>query len=218
MFTGLIQGVGTVAGREEIGDGLSFELEAPRFARELLAGESVAVDGVCLTVTWHGEAGFRVESVRSTLDRTTLAGYDMGRRVNLERALRAGDPLGGHLVQGHVDGVGEVVELGREEETVRLRVRIPVEVAHLTVELGSLAIDGVSLTVKGLERDVAEFAIIPYTWEHTAMDRLHEGALVNVEADVLARYVNRLLGPYSRDRGRGSGSGEEAQGKATDDV
>lgn len=193
MFTGLIEAVGTVRERRDLQGGARLAVEAP-FAGELVAGESVAVDGVCLTIEEPGAEGFRITAVQTTLDRTTLGEYLPGRAVNLERALRAGDRMGGHFVQGHVDAVGEVVGLEREGETVRLRVELPDEVARTTVPRGSVALDGVSLTVSDLEGTVAEIALVPHTLDHTALARLEPGDRVNLEADLLGKYVARLVG------------------------
>ena len=193
MFTGLIEAVGVVRERTQVERGARLVIEAP-FAGELEQGESVAVDGTCLTAEHPDAATFAATAVQTTLDRTTVGGYRPGRRVNLERALRAGDRLGGHFVQGHVDAVGEVVGLARSGETVMLRVLLPEEVAVTTVERGSLAVDGVSLTVSALEDRVAEIALVPHTWSHTALDRLEAGAAVNLEADLLGKYVARLVG------------------------
>lgn len=199
MFTGLIQEVGEVVSREPLDQGRRFRISASG-AREMGIGESVAVDGACLSVVERVPGRFTVEVTRVTLSRTTLGGWDEGRRVNLERALRAGDRLGGHVVQGHVDAVGEVLALDPAGETVHLRVRLPEEVARVTVPRGSLAVDGVSLTVAELDGAVAEIAIIPHTWTHTALDRLEAGRGVNLEADLMGKYVERLVAPYLRDR------------------
>lgn len=197
MFTGLVQRVGTVVDRERLGDGgLSFRVRAPGFGGGLEEGESVAVDGVCQTVVERSPDVFGFQAIRTTLSRTTLADFGTGRRVNLERSLRAGDRLGGHLVQGHVDGVGEVAAVEPAGETVLVRIALPDAVAPLVVPLGSIAVDGVSLTVNRLDGDVAEVAIIPYTWSHTALDRLESGARVNLEADLVARYLRKLAAPY----------------------
>lgn len=196
MFTGLVQAVGTVEERRPAEGGLVFRVRAADFADGLREGESVAVDGVCQTVTGRDGASFAFQSVRTTLSRTTLGELVPGRRVNLERALRADDRLGGHLVQGHVDGVAEVGEVEPAGETVYLRVRLPAAVAEVTVEHGSLAVDGVSLTVNALRDDVAELAVIPYTWSRTNLGRLRAGERVNVEADLVGKYVRKLLQPY----------------------
>ncbi len=193
MFTGIVAATGTVVERKAHEEGVRFGVDAPGFAETLVQGESVSVDGVCQTVTERADGRFSFESIRTTLSRTTLDGFREGRRVNLERAVRAGEPLGGHLIQGHVDGVAPVLEIESAGETTFLRLELPAPVARLTVALGSLAVDGVSLTVNRLDEDVAEMAIIPYTWTHTALSRLGPGDRVNVEADLIAKYVARLL-------------------------
>lgn len=210
MFTGLVEAVGTIAHRESVEGGVALRIEAG-LAGELEDGESVAIDGACLSVVEAGERAFRVEAIRTTLSRTTLRDVEPGRRVNLERALRAGDRLGGHFVQGHVDAVGEVSEVVQSGETVVVRIRLPEEIARITVPRGSLAVDGVSLTVSDLSGSVAEVAIIPYTWEHTALDRLAPGSRVNLEGDLLGKYVERFTrarlagenGPDGETRGQG---------------
>ena len=203
MFTGLVETVGTIESREEFDRGMRFRLVAPGFAETLSEGESVALDGVCHTVfeVDASNQSFRFESIRTTLSRTTLGEFKPGRAVNLERAIRAGDPMGGHLVQGHVDGTGEMTEVETAGETVFLRIRLPQEVRRLTVLYGSIAIDGISLTVNRLMEDVAEVAIIPYTFQHTNVSRLRSGDRVNLEADMIGKYVDRLLEPY-----RGTGA------------
>lgn len=207
MFTGLVEAVGVVRERRELDRGARLTIEAP-FVDELAAGESVAVDGVCLTAEDRDGEAFTTTAVLTTLERTTVGEYGPGRRVNLERALRAGDRMGGHFVQGHVDAVGEVAGLERRGETVLLSVRLPPDVARTTVERGSLALDGVSLTVSRLEGEVAEIALIPHTWTHTALDRLQPGDDVNLEADLLGKYVARLLGtPEGPARGTDTGAG-----------
>lgn len=196
MFTGLVQHVGEVVDREPLGRGLAFTVRAPEMAGDLADGESVAVDGVCQTVTGSDAATFTFESVRETLEKTTLGELEGGRRVNLERSLAVGDRMGGHFVQGHVDGTGEVVRVERAEESVYLDVDLPPGAARSTVDGGSLALDGVSLTVQRLRDSVAEVAIVPYTWAHTGLDRLQEGDRMNVEADLIGKYVERLVRPY----------------------
>ncbi len=198
MFTGLVESVGTVVSREALGGGIRFRLAAPGFAEALSEGESVALDGVCHTVfdVDGPNQSFQFESIRTTLSRTTLGEFEPGRRVNLERAIRAGDPIGGHLVQGHVDGTGEMTEVETAGETVFLRVRLPREIQRLTVLYGSIAIDGISLTVNRMIEDVAEVAIIPYTFQQTNVSRLRAGDRVNLEADMIGKYVDRLLEPY----------------------
>ena len=196
MFTGIVESVGVIASRRPREGAIGFSIEAPEFARCVQPGHSVAIDGVCLTVTLRSETEFIVDAVQTTISRTTLDDWDVGREVNLERALAAGDPLGGHLVQGHVDGVGVVTRIAGDGDVTRMEIRVGDSVAAVTVERGSLAIDGVSLTVAGLDNDVAEFSIIPYTWTHTTLGRLEPGTRVNVEADLIGKYVRRLVEPY----------------------
>ena len=196
MFTGIVQAVGTIRARTALDEAVEFAVAAPTIAADLQDGESVSVSGVCHTVTGQTADTFRFVSGLSTLQRTTFGELAPGRFVNLEPALRVGDALGGHLVQGHVDGTGEVAGLERRGETVLMRVALPDAVAALTVERGSLAVDGVSLTVSRLLDEVAEIALIPYTWTHTAFEHLEVGDRVNLEADLIGKYVERLVGPY----------------------
>jgi riboflavin synthase len=213
MFTGLVETVGRVTGRDEFEKGMRFRLSAPGFADSLKEGESVAIDGVCHTVfdVEATEECFSFESIRTTLSRTTLGSFEPGREVNLERAIRAGDPMGGHIVQGHVDGTGELTEVESAGETVFLRIRLPEEIRRLTVLYGSIAIDGISLTVNRLMGDVAEVAIIPYTFQHTNVNRLRPGSRVNVEADMIGKYVDRLLEPYQAISAPAAGAGRRPQ-------
>jgi len=200
MFTGLVETVGRVVRREEFDRGIRFRMSAPELVGCLGEGDSLAIDGVCHTVFDVTQESLSFESIRTTLSRTTLGEFTPGREVNLERAIRAGEPMGGHLVQGHVDGVGEITEVEKAGETVFLRFRMPTEIARLTVLYGSIALDGISLTVNRLFQDVAEVAIIPYTWSHTNVGRLTSGSRVNIEADLVGKYVDQLLRPY-RDAG-----------------
>ncbi|MEE9206786.1 MAG: riboflavin synthase [Gemmatimonadota bacterium] len=196
MFTGLVEAIGRIEHREPVDEGVRFRIKTADLGPHLSIGDSVAVDGVCQTVVGSFDEGFDIEAVRTTLSRTTMLEYQPSRLVNLERAVRAGDELGGHLVQGHVDAVGRVTEVRPAGETVFIRVALPETVARVTVSLGSLAVDGVSLTVNDLADGVAELAIIPHTWHHTNLERLGPGARVNLEADLIAKYVERLLSPH----------------------
>lgn len=206
MFTGIVEAVGRVVARVE-GDGeVTFRVRCPEIADDLEEGESVALDGVCQTVTVSEGGDFTVRAVATTLERTTADRWGEGRRLNLERALALGDRLGGHLVQGHVDATGTVRRIRRDGETVRVTVALPGEVARVTVPRGSLTMDGVSLTVAGLDGRLAEVALIPYTWSHTNLDRLDEGTRVNLEADLMGKYAARYLAPY-RDAGPGPEEG-----------
>jgi riboflavin synthase len=197
MFTGIIESVGRIrrfdrsanGGRIEIG----FESSAPNRKRPLVAGASIAVNGCCLTVVEPSSDGFAADLSPETIRRTTFGRLDTGSLVNLERPLTAGAELGGHFVLGHVDGVGRIERLSREGENGWLGVRLGAELERYVAMKGSLAIDGISLTIAGCESGLAEFAVIPYTFAHTNLREKAEGDPVNVEADVLARYLERLL-------------------------
>lgn len=203
MFTGLVEAMGTLLAR----NGGHMRFCCP-FAAELAVGESVSVSGVCLTVEARDEVAFATTAVPMTLRRTSLGSLRPGTPVNLERALPAGGRLGGHIVQGHVDGVGQLLERRPDGDWEALRFGAPPEVLRFVVPRGSVAVDGVSLTVA--ERDPLGFtvAIVPHTAALTTLGTLRPGAPVNVEADVIAKYVEGLLPTAERlDSGRGSGNG-----------
>lgn len=205
MFTGLVEEVGYIRDPRPLENGRAFRVEAFAVREGMAVGDSVAVDGVCLTVAALVPGGFEVQAVATTLERTTLGEYEAGRRVNLERALRLGDRLGGHLVQGHVDGVGTVRSVNPLGELVLIDVVVPAEVAEVTVLHGSIAVNGVSLTVNDLrEKGVVGLSIIPYTWEHTALSDLQPGERVNLEGDLIGKYVRQLLGRPARERSAGA--------------
>jgi riboflavin synthase len=198
MFTGIVRELGRVAAAEERGGGFALEIEAPETAPTLDAGDSLAVDGVCLTA--EAVAGGRVSlhAVPETLSRTTLGRLREGDAVNLEPALRAGEALGGHYVQGHVDSVGRIQSVEAEGEGLRVFVAAPPEILRYLVEKGSVAVDGVSLTVAELAEDAFAVALVPHTLERTTLSDLLPGREVNLEVDVLAKYVERLLDPKLR--------------------
>ncbi len=195
MFTGIIEEVGVVGSVEPAGNGVALAVRAGAVVDDLADGDSVAIDGVCQTVTSLSNGSFTVQAVATTLGRTTLGEYRPGRRVNLERALRMGARLGGHMVQGHVDGVGRVRSIRRQSELVLIDFTLPPEVEPVTVLHGSIALNGVSLTVNALpEPGVGQVSIIPFTWGHTALAELREGDGVNLEGDMIGKYVRHLLG------------------------
>lgn len=195
MFTGIVTAQGTVQRIEELDDARRIRIEADAgFLDRSGPGDSIAVDGVCQTVVRLDGDTFVVEAIGTTLSRTTFGELEPGRRVNLEHPLGLGERLGGHLVQGHVDGVGHVLSIERTGEHVLLDVSLPPDVAEVTVLHGSIAIDGVSLTVNALpEPGRAQVALIPYTWDHTNLSRLTEGSAVNLEGDMLGRFVVHYL-------------------------
>lgn len=194
MFSGIVEEVGTVRDRTPLEGGLRIGVAAVVVLEGLDPGDSIAVDGVCQTVVERVPDGFVIEAIGTTLSRTTFAELTPGRVVNLERALAMGDRIGGHLVQGHVDGTGTVESVERAGEHVLLRFTMPPAVADVTVLHGSITVNGVSLTVNGLPRpDVAEVALIPYTWDHTNLGDLQAGKRVNLEGDMLGKFVAHLL-------------------------
>jgi riboflavin synthase len=192
VFTGLVDDVGTI--ERVIATEAGRELRVRCRYEDLADGESVAVNGACLTVRERGAGWFTAAAVVTTLDRTTIGDWKAGTRVNLERALRAGDRLGGHIVQGHVDCVGEVVALERRGDALLIDVAVPEEVALLMVPHGSVTVDGVSLTVNELPGPgVFQLSIIEYTERHTTLGTSGMGSRVHVEADVIAKHVQRLF-------------------------
>jgi riboflavin synthase len=190
MFTGIVREVGTV----DAFDGSRLVVAGPETAAGVAVGDSVSVAGVCLTVVEAGAEGrLAFDVVPETIARTALGGLEPGDAVNLEPALRVGDPLGGHVVQGHVDAVGRVRSVEPEEESRRVWFDAPESVVRYCLEKGSIAVDGVSLTVAALDDDGFEVALIPHTLEVTTLGRLEPGDAVNLETDVLAKVVERLL-------------------------
>jgi riboflavin synthase len=193
VFTGIVEAVGRVASLERRGDVVAIEVDAPEIAAGVRVGDSVALNGGCLTVTSCEGGRFRFEAVRETLERTSLGALACGSRVNLERALRAGGRLDGHIVQGHVDGTGRVARISRRGDDVRLFVECAPEIADCLIEKGSVAVDGVSLTVVGVWERGFDVALIPHTLTATTLGERRPGDLVNLEADVLGKYVRRYL-------------------------
>jgi riboflavin synthase len=195
MFTGIVAAIGTVTESAELPDARRITIATPPgFTAAIAAGDSIAIDGVCQTVIAFDDAGFTVQAIGTTLSRTTMGELRRGSRVNLELALATGDRLGGHFVQGHVDGVGRVLSIAHSGEHVLLDVALPPEVADVTVLHGSITVHGVSLTVNALpSADAAQVALIPYTWEHTTLSGLSVGSRVNLEGDMLGRFVAHYL-------------------------
>ncbi|WP_297362572.1 riboflavin synthase [Acidiferrobacter sp.] len=194
MFTGLIQSRGTVVHRTLRATGARLAVDAPGLAAHgWTLGESIAVNGVCLTLVEGSASEFCADLSAETLARTALSSLRPGYFVNLERALKVGDALGGHLVSGHVDGVATVLRLERDGEGRRLVLEIPQALTRYVARKGSLCVDGVSLTVNTIEGAIVNFAIVPHTLSATTLGELAPGALVNIEVDLIARYLERLL-------------------------
>ena len=199
MFTGLVDDVGVVERVERTDAGRELRIRS-RYTG-LADGESVALNGVCLTVRESGAGWFDVAAVVTTLGRTTIGEWIAGKRVNLERAMRLGDRLGGHLVQGHVDDVAVVEEVRRHSDALLIDVRLPTELEPLMVPHGSVAVDGVSLTVNALPAPgILQLSLIEFTERHTTLGDLRAGDRVNIEADMMGKYVRQLVAPYAAAR------------------
>jgi riboflavin synthase, alpha subunit len=196
VFTGLIQDIGTVEALESGADGARMRI-ATALGPEVGLGDSVAVDGVCLTATGVDGSGFETEAMNQTLAVTALGGIASGTAVNLELAMQASDRLGGHIVQGHVDGVGELISESGDGFARRLRVGLPIELMRYVVDKGSITLSGVSLTVAELGDSWVEVSLIPETLERTNLGRTRPGDRVNVECDIVAKYVERLVAPFT---------------------
>jgi riboflavin synthase len=199
VFTGIVREVGTVAALDRDADGARLRIQA-NLSPELAEGDSVSVAGVCLTVASRSDDAFEADAMNQTLGLTTLGDLSAGDSVDLEPALAAGDPLGGHLVQGHVDGVAMVVATAEDGISRRLRIELPPELARFVAAQGSIAIDGVSLTVAAVEDATVDVALIPETLERTTLGGLAEGDRVNVEVDLVARHIERLMQGFGSNR------------------
>jgi riboflavin synthase len=199
MFTGIIEGTGTVAGLAAAADGSGARLavDAGWLAGRLQLGESVAVNGCCVTVAEATAAGFAADLVAETLRRTALGGLAAGAEVNLERPMTLGGRLGGHLVQGHVDGVAKVLDRTPVGDGEEVRIELPPDLERYVVEKGSVAVDGVSLTVAGVGPGWFTVALVPHTLEVTTLGRRRPGDPVQLEVDVVAKYVERLVQPWT---------------------
>lgn len=197
MFTGLIQGIGEVRSLDRGEEGARLKI-ATSLGPEIGPGDSVAVNGICLTATAADDAGFETEAMNRTLEVTALGSVEAGDRVNLELAMKASDRLGGHIVQGHVDGVGEVSSVIDDGFAKRLRVALDRDLLRYAIEKGSVALDGVSLTISTLGDDWLEVSLIPETLERTNLGSAEAGRKINVECDVIAKHVERLVAPLAR--------------------
>ncbi len=195
MFTGLIEEAGTVIATRGSDHGTKLEIAAPRIAKEARTGESIAVNGCCLTLTSRRGDRLSFDLLEETIARTNLQKLQPDSRLNLERALRADGRLGGHFVQGHVDCVSAIIGLEKKGGDFRLEVELPSEFAHYVALKGSIALDGISLTVAEVLRKSFVVWIIPFTKRHTNLDRAKNGDLVNVEFDILAKYVETMVAP-----------------------
>lgn len=196
MFTGLIEDVGRVESLDRTSDGARLRIST-QLASQVAEGDSIAVNGCCLTATGISDGSFETEAMNQTLDVTALSTIDQGSRVNLELAMKAGDRLGGHIVQGHVDGVGTVLSAADDGFARRVRVELPQELLRYIVDKGSITLDGVSLTIADLGDSWAEVSLIPETLERTNLGEAEPGSKLNVECDIVAKYVERLVAPFA---------------------
>jgi riboflavin synthase len=196
VFTGLIQDVGTVESLDSGAAGARLRI-ATSLAAEIEPGDSVAVNGACLTATTVDSNGFETEAMNQTLEVTSLGGLEASGRVNLELAMKASDRLGGHIVQGHVDGVGEVASIEEDGFAKRLRIALAPDLLRYAIDKGSITLDGVSLTIAELGEDWLEVSLIPETLERTTLGEASPGRKLNVECDVIAKHVERLMAPFA---------------------
>ncbi|MFW6362178.1 MAG: riboflavin synthase [Spirochaetota bacterium] len=193
MFTGLVEEVGTVGSINRRAAYQLLRVHAQQVLDDLQLGDSIAVNGVCLTVTELHADGFSVETLEVSLQKTSLGSLRAGSRVNLERALLAGSRMGGHVVQGHVDGLARITALQRKSENVYIELLLPHDLARFCVAEGSIAVEGISLTVAALRGSRITLNVIPATWRYTVLSDRRQGDRVNIEVDIMARYVERLL-------------------------
>lgn len=210
MFTGIVQAIGQVRSMQRQGGDMRLEIAAGKLdLGDVALGDSIAVNGVCLTAVELRSDGFAADVSNETLSLTSLGGLRSGRPVNLEKALTLQTRLGGHLVSGHVDGLGEVLEISEDARSVRFRVRAPRELARYIAHKGSITVDGTSLTVNAVNGDVFELNIVPHTLGETIMSGYRVGARVNLEVDLVARYLERLLlGEAAADPATDSATGQ----------
>ena len=196
MFTGIIEELGTIKNLTSVTNGARIEVNAPTILSDAKIGDSIAVNGVCLTVVTMTKNSFTADVSGETLRRTSLKQINAGSRVNLERPMMPNSRFGGHIVQGHVDGMGEFLQVKTEGESWIVRIGFPAELGKYIVEKGSITVDGISLTVAALTETWFEIAVIPHTWQVTNLSSLNRGEAVNLEADIIAKYVERMLLPH----------------------
>jgi riboflavin synthase len=193
MFTGIVEEIGTLRALRAVGDSVAIDVDAVSVVQGSAVGDSMLTDGVCLTLTRVGTAGFTADAMPETVRRTTLGTRHAGDRLNLERAMTLQSRLGGHLVAGHVDGVGKVLKVAPEGNALVVEFEAPAAVAEVSVSQGSVALDGVSLTIVAVEADRLRVSLIPHTAAVTTLSRLSPGVLVNLEADLIAKYVHAFV-------------------------
>ncbi len=195
MFTGIIEEVGTITNVHKTGGCIRFRVSASKYAPELKINDSVAINGACHTVVWRTDTEFEVDSVEETLKKTTLGSFQSGTRVNLELPMRLNERLGGHLVLGHVDTVGTIKAIDTRQNSIMYSIEAPPEFSKYLIPVGSISIDGVSLTIAELNQNVARVSIIPHTSENTIFSTYKVGTKVNLEFDLVGKYIERMMNP-----------------------
>jgi len=193
MFTGLIEEIGTIGTIQPIPGGKKIQIVCNDILDDIKVDDSVSVSGVCLTATAVNDSGFRADAVGETLNKSVLSNIKSGSYCNLERALRLNDRLGGHLVQGHVNGIAEISRITKLGDNYALEVVIPAELQRYVIDEGSIALNGISLTIAKVEGSRLRFSVIPHTWKNTTLQYLNIGDRLNVETDVLAKYIEKLM-------------------------
>jgi riboflavin synthase len=193
MFTGIVEELGTISGLKDLGDSIRLQVSGELVRSDLAQGESISVNGACLTAAELTEDGFVADVMQETLNKTSLRGIAVGDKVNLERAMSGAGRFGGHVVQGHVDGVGEIISRQPSDNWEVVKVQIPSELAKYVVHKGSITFDGVSLTVNDISEDVVSLSLIPETLRLTTLGQKGVGAKLNVEADILAKHIEKLI-------------------------
>jgi len=193
MFTGIVEEIGKIEKTTPIAGGLSLKISTKKIIEDIRVNDSICVDGVCLTVTEISNSSFLVDAVGATLEKTTFKEVRQNDLVNLERSVRMSDRLGGHLVQGHVNGVGKISDLQKLGENYLLRIKVPAELEKYMIKEGSIAISGISLTIADLIKNEISISIIPHTWQNTNLNTKKINDSVNIEVDILAKYVEKLL-------------------------
>ena len=200
MFTGIIEEIGKIQETRPIAGGGSLKIVAKKIIEDISVNDSICIDGVCLTATKIDEDGFWVDTVGTTLEKTTFAGAKSSTSVNLERSVRLKDRLGGHLVQGHVNGIGTITELKKVGENYLLKISVPEELEKYLIKEGSIAINGISLTIADLIKNQVIISVIPHTWQNTTLQLKQLNHKVNVEIDIFAKYVEKLLAKKSGEK------------------
>ena len=193
MFTGIIEELGKIKSVKKGGNSVALSLEASKVLSDVKLGDSIAVNGVCLTVTSFTSKSFTADVMPETMSRTNLGSLNIGAKVNMERALRVGDRLGGHMVSGHIDGQGEIVGTKRDDNAIWITIAAPKNILKYIIEKGSIAIDGISLTVAYVDEKVFKVSIIPHTQDETTLCSLASGTKVNLENDLTAKYIEKFI-------------------------